>query len=85
MAKLERERAMSIPDEYIYTPSTTDVTLRWRKKYKWVPPSEQKSFRKKWADFKAQASRSLEDLAPIEDPVYDMRKQNQGRVLQWKK
>ena len=27
-------------DHYVYTPSTTDVTIRWRANYGWVPPTE---------------------------------------------
>jgi hypothetical protein len=75
---------MSIPFEYVYTPSTTDVTIRWRVKHKWQPPSEQEHYKKKWADFRAQSARGIESLEPHEDPLMDVTKDHKGRVLQWK-
>lgn len=39
-------------NDYIYTPATTDVTIRWRSMYGWVPPSENPQYQKKWADFR---------------------------------
>lgn len=62
-------------NEYIYTPSTTDITVRWRKLYGYVPASEQARYIKKWADFREMVSRTLDD---VETP------QSMG-ILQWKK
>lgn len=75
---------MSIPFEYVYTPSTTDVTIRWRIKYGWVPPTEQEHFKKKWAEFRAQSARGIESLEAHEDPINDKKYDNAGRVLKWK-
>ena len=75
---------MSIPFEYVYTPSTTDVTIRWRIKYGWVPPTEQEHFKKKWAEFRAQSARGIESLEAHEDPINDRKHDNAGRVIQWK-
>lgn len=75
---------MSIPFEYVYTPSTTDVTIRWRIKYGWVPPTEQENFKKKWAEFRAQSARGIESLEAYEDPINDRKHDNAGRVIQWK-
>jgi hypothetical protein len=49
-------------DHYIYTPSTTDVTIRWRAKYGWVPPSEDPKFMKKWADFRMHCAQGIEQI-----------------------
>lgn len=75
---------MSIPYEYVYTPSTTDVTIRWRVKYKWVPPTEQEHFKKKWAAFRTQAARGIESLAPEEDPITESQHVNIRRIIEWK-
>ena len=75
---------MTVPFEYVYTPSTTDVTIRWRVKYGWVPPTEQSKFKKKWADFRAQSARGIESLEPHEDPIHDQKHDNSGRVIKWK-
>jgi hypothetical protein len=65
-------------NDYIYTPSSTDITLRWKKQYGYVPASEQDFYKKKWADFKAKFSRTLEDqtttLMPPEIVIYPWRK-----------
>ena len=75
---------MSIPYEYVYTPSTTDVTIRWRIKYKWVPPTEQEHYKKKWADLRTQADRGIESLAPEEDPINEPQHVNIRRITGWK-
>lgn len=75
---------MSIPYEYVYTPSTTDVTIRWRIKYGWTPPTEQEHFKKKWADFRTQAARGIESLAPEEDPLNEPQNVNIRRITEWK-
>lgn len=60
---------------YIYTPSSTDITIRWRKIYGYVPASEQKKYQKKWAEFRALTARTLENVEMPEMPG----------VVQWKK
>ena len=50
-------------NDYIYTPSSTDITLRWKKQYGYVPASEQEVYKKKWAEFRATFARTLEDQA----------------------
>jgi hypothetical protein len=49
-------------DEYIWTASGTDVTIRWRLKG-WLPPSELKEFRDKWRYFQNLPLRNLDDNA----------------------
>ena len=49
-------------DEYIWTASRTDVTIRWRLKG-WLPPSELKEFRDKWRYFQNLPLRNLDDNA----------------------
>ena len=51
-------------NDYIYTKSGTDITLRWQKLYGYVPASEQAKYKKKWADFKALCSKTLDDVEP---------------------
>lgn len=52
-------------NDYIYTKSGTDITLRWQKLYGYVPASEQAKYKKKWADFQALCARTLDDAEPI--------------------
>jgi hypothetical protein len=65
-------------NDYIYTPSSTDIALRWRKQHGYVPASEQEFYKKKWAAFRATFVRTLEDqaviFAPPEIVVYPWRK-----------
>jgi hypothetical protein len=37
-------------NSYVYTPSSTDITIRWRKLYNYVPASEQACYQKKWKE-----------------------------------
>lgn len=62
--------------DFVYTPATTDITLRWRVVYGWIPPSEQVSFQKKWADFRALGSQGSESL--------EARKPVTTNLVQWK-
>jgi hypothetical protein len=56
---------------FVYTPATTDIALRWRTVHGWVPPSKQKSFQKKWADFRAVSAQGAESLeAPKKTTVH---------------
>ncbi len=51
-------------NNYVYTKSGTDITLRWAKLYDYVPASEQEFYKKKWADFRAICNQSIEDIVP---------------------
>ena len=51
-------------DDYIYTPSTTDITIRWRKLYNYIPASEQPFYQNKWKEFRDLVGRTLEDVNP---------------------
>ena len=71
-----RQVARALDDgNYIYTPSSTDITIRWRKAYGYVPASEQAKYQKKWADFRALSLKTLDDVDLPEIPG----------VVQWKK
>jgi hypothetical protein len=45
--------------EYIWTPTGTDITIRWRQAG-WVPPSEQPEYQQKWKYYQELPMRSLE-------------------------
>lgn len=62
--------------DFVYTPATTDITLRWRTAQGWVPPSEQKSFQKKWADFRALGAQGAESL--------EVPKKTTSNLVHWK-
>jgi hypothetical protein len=49
-------------DFYIYTPATTDVTIRWRRLYGWVPPTENPDYQKKWASFRHMTVQGIESI-----------------------
>jgi hypothetical protein len=49
-------------EDFVYTPSSTCITERWRRVYGWVPPSEDPAYTKKWYDFRARFARGLEAL-----------------------
>ncbi len=55
---------MNQENSYIYTPSSTDITIRWRKLYNYIPASEQACYQKKWKDFRALCERTLDDVEP---------------------
>jgi len=54
-----------VDKDFIYTASSTDFTVRWKKLYGYVPASEQEQYKKKWADFKALFHRTLDDSDAI--------------------
>jgi hypothetical protein len=62
-------------NNYVYTKAGTDITLRWAKLYNYVPASEQKLYKKKWADFRAICNQSVEDIEPAVEPA---------KVYKWK-
>lgn len=54
--------------EHVWTQSSTDITIRWRKLYGYVPASEQAKFQRKWKEWKAYLNRTIEDLE-VEKPT----------------
>ena len=48
-------------DYYIYTPATTDVTIRWKLKG-WVAPTQNPEYQKKWANFRKISAAGIESL-----------------------
>jgi hypothetical protein len=46
--------------DYIWTPTGTDITIRWRK-MGWVPPSEDPIYQAKWKHFQELPMRYLDD------------------------
>jgi hypothetical protein len=62
---------------YVYTPASTDITIRWRKLYGYVPASEQARYQKKWADFRALTNKTLNDVEiPLELGVIKWQKRS---------
>lgn len=57
--------AKMLDNDYIYTPASTDITIRWKTLYGYVPASEQAIYKKKWADFKAKFNKTLDDSDAI--------------------
>lgn len=47
-------------NDYIWTPSGTDITERWRQ-MGWVPPSETLAYQQKWSSYKELSLRLLSD------------------------
>lgn len=45
---------------HIWTPSGTDITIRWRQAG-WVPPSEQPEYQAKWKFWQELPMRKLDD------------------------
>ena len=54
-----------VDKDFIYTSASTDITIRWRKIYGYIPASEQAHYKKKWADFKSLFNRTLDDSDAI--------------------
>jgi hypothetical protein len=52
-------------NEYIYTPTGTDITQRWRL-VGWIPPSEQPEYLAKWKYYQELPLRKLDDAAKKE-------------------
>ena len=65
--------------EYIWTTSGTDITLRWRTQYGWVPPSEQQEYKDKWKYYQNLPLRDL-DAAARELYEVALRKAKVARV-----
>lgn len=47
-------------NDYIWTPSGTDIQERWRR-MGWTPPSESPAYQKKWSLYKELPTRTLTD------------------------
>lgn len=47
-------------NDYIWTPSGTDIQERWRQ-MGWTPPSESPVYQKKWSLYKELPTRTLTD------------------------
>lgn len=47
-------------NDHIWTPSGTDITIRWRQ-MGWVPPSEDPEYLKKWKYYQELPMRKLDD------------------------
>ena len=66
--------------EHIWTPAGTDITIRWRLKYGWIPPSELPEYQRKWQYYQELPLRKLDDEARAQFEE-TMRKNN---VKRWK-
>ena len=51
-------------NDYIYSKAGTDITVRWKKMYGYVPASAQAKYIKKWADFREKCAKTLDDIQP---------------------
>jgi hypothetical protein len=47
-------------NDYVWTKAGTDITIRWREQYGWVPPSEQAEYKAKWEYYQALALRAVQ-------------------------
>jgi hypothetical protein len=48
--------------EFIWTGATTDITIRWKLLYGWIPPSENPEIQKKWAEVRTLSIKGIESL-----------------------
>ena len=58
---------ISRADLYVYTPASTDVTIRWKLRG-WIPPTQDPVYQKKWADFRKISAAGIESLTR-ENPI----------------
>lgn len=56
---------MNQDNEHVWTPTGTDITVRWRQ-MGWVPPSELPEFQAKWKYYQELPLRKLDDKAKAE-------------------
>ena len=63
---IQRENKMKkeMKKDYIYSKAGTDITIRWKKLYNYIPASEQTQYIKKWADFRKLCAKTLDDVQP---------------------
>lgn len=59
---MKKRNGMDVSHHYVYTPSTTDVTIRWRANHGWIPPTEDPAYQKKWAEFRIRSAQGFETL-----------------------
>jgi hypothetical protein len=50
-------------NEHIWTSASTDITLRWKRLYGYVPASETPETQEKWRKWKEMLSREIPDVA----------------------
>jgi hypothetical protein len=60
---------MTTKEHFVYTPASTDVSIRWRQLYNYVPPSEDPVYQRKWAEFRALAIKGIESIEKPK-PIY---------------
>jgi hypothetical protein len=62
----------------IYLPSGTDITIRWKKMYGYIPASEMPEIQQKWKEWKEKLAKGIEDLQPAEaaEKLTKMRKRS---------
>ena len=53
---------MTASENFVYTPASTDVSIRWRQLHGYVPPSEDPVYQRKWAEFRALAAKGFESI-----------------------
>jgi len=56
---------MNQDNEHVWTPTGTDITVRWRQ-MGWVPASELPEFQAKWKFYQGLPLRKLDDKAKAE-------------------
>lgn len=66
-------------NDHIWLGASTDITVRWRKVYGYIPASEQAIYKKKWAEWKALFAKAADDLTPekkesTKSQVYQMKR-----------
>ena len=54
-----------VSTSYIWTPTGTDITIRWRM-HGWVPPSEQGEYQQKWKYYQELPMRKLDEIGKKE-------------------
>ena len=57
---------MKVSDMYVYTPATTDITIRW-KANGWIPPTEDPKFQRKWSEFRNRTAAGIEAIINLSE------------------
>ena len=66
-------------NEYVWTATGTDITIRWRANG-WIPPSEQQEYKDKWRYFQELPLRNLHTAHAIEEYERVMKKAKVIRI-----